>query len=160
MVKIKSILKWFFIALVLFFIYAPILFLTIYSFNESNMIQSGWTGFSLTHYKYFFNFNNEPIRVVSQTFLLAFVVALLSTLLGTIGSIGIFYSHKRINGLISAANRIPVINAEVVTAISFALFVSFFEIDKSTFIPLVWSNDPLYSFRRIVRNAKAQTNGQ
>jgi spermidine/putrescine transport system permease protein len=34
-------------------------------------------------------------------------------------------------------NRIPVINAEVVTAISFALFVSFFEIDKSTFIPLI-----------------------
>ena len=54
-----------------------------------------------------------------------------------IGAIGIFYSKKRANGVLSAVNRIPVINAEVVTAISFALFVSFFHIDKSTFIPLI-----------------------
>lgn len=137
MVKFKSILKWLLIALVLFFIYAPILFLTINSFNESNMIQSGWKGFSMSHYKYFFDFDNEPIRVVLQTILLAVVVALLSTILGTIGAIGIFYSKKRVNGTLSAINRIPVINAEVVTAISFALFISFFGIDKNTYIPLI-----------------------
>lgn len=137
MVKFKSILKWFFIGLVLFFIYAPILFLTINSFNESDMIQGGWKGFSLDHYKYFFNFDNEPIRVVLQTIILAIVVALLSTILGTIGAIGVFYSKKRVNGMLSAVNRIPVINAEVVTAISFALFVSFFGIDKNTYIPLI-----------------------
>lgn len=137
MVKIKSILKWAFIALILLFIYFPILFLTVNSFNESDIIQAGWSGFSLDHYKYFFNIYNEPLRVVLQTLLLALVVAILSTVLGTIGAIGIFYSKKRVNGMLSAVNRIPVINAEVVTAISFALFVSFFGIDKSTFIPLV-----------------------
>lgn len=137
MVKLKNILKWGFIGLALCFIYAPIIFLTIYSFNESDMVELGWKGFSLTHYEYFFNFSNEPIQVVIQTIILALVVASLSTLLGTIGSIGIFYSHKRINGLLSMANQIPVINAEVVTAISFALFISFFEIDKNTFIPLI-----------------------
>ncbi len=137
MVKFKSILKWFLIGFVLFFIYAPILFLTINSFNESDMIQSGWKGFSMAHYKYFFDFDNEPIRVVLQTIVLAIVVALLSTVLGTIGAIGIFYSKKRVNGMLSAVNRIPVINAEVVTAISFALFISFFGIDKNTYIPLI-----------------------
>ena len=137
MVKLKNILKWGFIGLALCFIYAPIIFLTVYSFNESDMVELGWKGLSLTHYEYFFNFSNEPIQVVMQTIILALVVASLSTLLGTIGSIGIFYSHKRINGLLSIANQIPVINAEVVTAISFALFISFFEIDKNTFIPLI-----------------------
>jgi spermidine/putrescine transport system permease protein len=101
------------------------------------MIQSGWQGFSLKHYAYFFNINHEPLKVVLQTLALALVVALLSTILGTIGSIGIFYSKKRIRGTLSAINRIPIINAEVVTAISFALFVSFFHIDKSTYVPLV-----------------------
>lgn len=137
MVKIKSIGKWLFIGLILFFIYCPIVFLTINSFNANDNIQEPWGGFSWDHYKYFFNFDNEPMQVVLQTFLLAFVVAGLSTILGTIGAIGIFYSKKRINATLSAANRVPVINAEVVTAISFALFASFFGIDKSTFVPLI-----------------------
>lgn len=137
MVRIKSILKWAFIALVLLFIYFPIIFLTINSFNESDMIQAGWSGFSLTHYEYFFDLNNEPLRVVLQTFLLALIVAFLSTVLGTIGAIGIFYSKKRVGGMLSAVNRIPVINAEVVTAISFALLVSLFGFDKSTYLPLI-----------------------
>lgn len=137
MVKVKSILKWSFIGLILLFIYFPIFFLTINSFNATDMIQDGWQGFSWEHYRYFFDLENEPMRVVLQTIVLALVVALLSTILGTIGAIGIFYSKKRANGVLSAINRIPVINAEVVTAISFALFVSFFSIDKSTYLPLI-----------------------
>ncbi len=137
MVKLRSILKWAFIALVLLFIYCPILFLTVNSFNASDIIQEGWKGFNLEHYKYFFDPDNEPMQVVFQTISLAIVVALLSTVLGTIGAIGIFYSKKRISSTLSAVNRIPVINAEVVTAISFALLVSIFHIDKSTYIPLI-----------------------
>ncbi len=136
MVKIKGVLKWAFIALILLFIYFPIIFLTVNSFNASDRIGT-WEGFSFSHYAYFFNWDNEPFRVVLYTILLALVVALLSTVLGTIGAIGIFYSKKRISGTLSAINRIPVINAEVVTAISFALLVSIFAIDKSTYIPLV-----------------------
>ena len=97
MVKCKSVLKWLFILLVLLFIYFPILFLTVNSFNESDMIQSGWKGFSWSHYKYFFDFDNEPLRVVLQTLALALVVATLSTILGTVGAIGLFYSKKRMN---------------------------------------------------------------
>ena len=136
MVKFRRILKWAFIGLILAFIYFPILFLTVNSFNESNHIQN-WTGFSWSHYAYFFNFENEPIRVVGQTLLLAVIVAFLSTVLGTVGGIGIFYSKKKASGALTAINRIPVINADVVTAISFALLVSFVGIDKSTYIPLV-----------------------
>jgi spermidine/putrescine transport system permease protein len=136
MVKFKTILKWAFVGLVLLFIYFPIVFLTVNSFNQSDHIQN-WTGFGFDHYAYFFNFENEPIRVVGQTLLLAIVVATLSTLLGTIGSIGIFYSKRKTSAALSAINRIPVINADVVTAISFALLISFLTIDKSTFIPLI-----------------------
>jgi len=136
MVRIRSIFKWLIIALILVFIYFPIVFLTINSFNESDMI-GVWEGFSFTHYEYFFNPENEPARVVGQTILLALIVAFLSTILGTIGAIGIFYSKKKVGSTISALNQIPVINADVVTAISFALFVSILSIDKSTYIPLI-----------------------
>ncbi len=136
MVILKRILKWALVGLVLFFIYFPILFLTVNSFNQSDHIQN-WTGFGWDHYAYFFNFENEPIRIVGQTLLLAVIVALLSTALGTIGAIGIFYSKKKASGALTAINRIPVINADVVTAISFALLVSFIGLDKSTYLPLI-----------------------
>ena len=58
-------------------------------------------------------------------------------MLGTFGAIGMFYSKKRANGALTAVNRIPIINADVVTAISFALLISFLGLDKSTYIPLV-----------------------
>lgn len=136
MVMLKRILKWALVGLVLFFIYFPILFLTVNSFNQSDHIQN-WTGFGFDHYAYFFNFENEPIQIVGQTLLLALIVALFSTVLGTIGAIGIFYSKKKASGALTAINRIPVINADVVTAISFALLVSFIGLDKSTYLPLI-----------------------
>ena len=136
MVKIRSILKWIFIGLVLLFIYAPILLLTVYSFNASETINN-WEGFSWAHYEYFFNMENQPLPIVLQTICLALVVASLSTLLATVGSIGIFYCKKRTSGMLNGVNQIPVINAEVVTAISLAFLFVAFNLPKSTFIPLI-----------------------
>ena len=136
MVKLLSSLKWLFIGLVILFIYAPILLLTVYSFNAAETINT-WEGFSWTHYEYFFSPENQPLQIVLQTILLAVVVATLSTLLGTVGAIGIFYSKKRVSGSLAGINQIPIINAEVVTAISFAFLVVALQIPKSTFIPLV-----------------------
>lgn len=137
MVKLRSILKWLFIGLVLLFIYAPIVLLTVYSFNAGNSIKE-WVRFSFEHYRYFFNFNHEPFRIVIQTLILAAVVATLSTLLGTIGAIGIYYSKKHVASALSVINQIPVINAEVVTAISFALFATILGLnDGESFLPLV-----------------------
>lgn len=134
--QLKSALKWFFIGLVLLFIYAPILLLTVYSFNQSETI-TRWEGFSWDHYQYFFDMDNQPLPIVLQTICLALVVASLSTLLGTVGAIGLFYSKKRIGSTLSGVNQIPVINAEVVTAISLAFLFVALNIPKSTFIPLI-----------------------
>lgn len=137
MVNVKKSLKWLFVGLVLLFIYAPILLLTVYSFNESNSIRE-WTGFSLSHYKYFFNLDNAPLQIVLDTLLIAFIVAIISTFLGTIGALGIFYSKKRVSKTLSAINQIPVINADIVTAISFALFATFLGFnDGESFFPLI-----------------------
>ena len=136
MVKFRKILKWGFIGLVLLFIYAPILLLTVYSFNETETI-TDWGEFSWTHYEYFFNPENQPLPIVVQTICLALVVASFSTILATIGSIGMFYSKKRVGSLLSGVNQIPVINAEVVTAISLAFLFVAFQLPKSSFIPLI-----------------------
>ena len=67
----KKALKWIFLALIILFIYAPIVLLTVYSFNASEMITTGWLGFSWEHYQYFFNPNNQPLPIVFQTICLA-----------------------------------------------------------------------------------------
>lgn len=133
----KTALKWIFLSLVIVFIYAPILLLTVYSFNSSEMITTGWQDFSWAHYEYFFNPKNQPLSIVFQTICLALVVASFSTILATFSAIGIFYSKKRARGLMSSVNQIPVINAEVVTAISLAFLFVAFNLPKSTFIPLI-----------------------
>lgn len=81
--------------------------------------------------------DNQPLPIVLQTLVLALIVATLSTLLGTIGAIGIFYSKKHVSKTLGGINQLPVINADVVTAISFAFFVVALHIPKSTYIPLI-----------------------
>ncbi|MFQ7078116.1 MAG: ABC transporter permease [Christensenellaceae bacterium] len=117
MVKLKSCLKWLFVGLIVLFIYAPILLLTVYSFNETERITS-WKGFSLEHYKYFFSFDHEPLPIVLQTLLLAGIVATLSTLFEPSAYRNLYSKTNTLD--IVAVNQIPIINAEVVTVMSFS----------------------------------------
>ena len=112
----KSIGKNMWIWLVLLFLYAPILILMFYSFTDSTMIGSV-RGFSLENYKTLFT-TEELIQMILGTLLLAIGVACLSTVLGTAGAIGSFYSRKRTRTFIELANQIPVVNADVVTGFS------------------------------------------
>lgn len=109
-------------ALVLAFIYAPILLLVVYSFTSSNVIGK-WEGFSFELYAQLFR-DAKIMNILFNTVWLAVVAAVLSTLLGTAGAIGIFYSKRKAAKPLQAVSQIPVINAEIVTAISLALLFS------------------------------------
>ena len=125
----KKILQSMCIWLVLLFLYAPILILVVYSFTDSTMIGS-IRGFSLQNYVTLFT-TPELIEMIVGTFVLAITVAIFSTLLGTAGAIGAFYSKKRARGVIELANQIPVINADVVTGFSVCiLMIVFFKMEN------------------------------
>ncbi|MBP5266940.1 MAG: ABC transporter permease [Lachnospiraceae bacterium] len=125
---------WLFV--VLLFLYAPILVLAVYSFTEATMIGQV-RGFSLQNYVTLFT-NEDLVSIITGTFGLAFVVSVLSTILGTLGAIGAFYSRKRYRLAYDLANQIPVVNADVVTGFSICiLLIVFFGMDKNTYIPLV-----------------------
>mgnify|MGYP001105660245 CR=1 FL=1 len=132
----KKVFSLFWIYLVLLFLYAPILILTVYSFTDATMIGQ-IRGFSLHNYITLFT-TPELLQMIFGTCLLALVVALLSTLLGTVGAIGAFYSKKSTRSVIELANQIPVVNADVVTGFSTCiLMIAFFRIRKETYFPLV-----------------------
>ena len=119
---VKRILSVLICALVLLFIYAPILLLVVYSFTESHVI-GRWEGFSFELYAQLFR-DAEIMQILFNTVWLALAAAGLSTILGTAGAIGIFYSRRRVAKPLQAMSQIPVINAEIVTAISLALLFS------------------------------------
>lgn len=104
---------------VLLFIYTPIIVLTFYSLTDA-VVLGQWNGFSLNLYSKLFK-STRIMVIVKNTLILAVVAAALSTVLGTLGAVGIFYSKKKTAAAAAAVSNIPLINAEVVTAISLAL---------------------------------------
>lgn len=117
------------ITLALVFIYAPIILLLIFSFTASRTMGE-WSGFSLELYLNLIE--KDAIRkIILDTLLLALLSASISTVLGTLGAIGIFYNKKWLGKFTKNANQIPVINAEIVTAISLALVFSAIALGKT-----------------------------
>ena len=119
---VKKILSVAACVLVLLFIYSPILLLVVYSFTEATVIGQ-WTGFSFGLYGDLFR-DSDIMGILFNTIWLALVAAVLSTILGTAGAIGIFYSRRKVAKPLQAVSQIPVINAEIVTAIALALLFS------------------------------------
>ncbi len=124
------------LALVLLFIYIPILVLAVYSFSQATVVGAGMGGFTFDNYINLFK--NEELRsMIFGTVLLAFVCACISTVLATFGAIGTFYSKKLPKTLINTANQIPVVNADIVTGFSLCiLLIVMLKISKDTYIPL------------------------
>ena len=133
---VKKILSIALCAVVLVFIYAPILLLVVYSFTTSNVIGKWEGGFSFELYGQLFR-NAEIMQILFNTVWLALAAAALSTALGTAGAIGIFYSRRRAAKPLQAVSQIPVINAEIVTAISLALLFSAVMLYRTYFSLLV-----------------------
>ena len=92
-----------FIVLILVFIYAPIVILAFYSFTNASQI-GAFQSFSLQNYVTLFS-TEELREMIFGTIALAVGVAAVSTLLGTLGAIGSFYSGNRVNGLYDTCHQ-------------------------------------------------------
>jgi len=116
---VKRILSSVFLFLVLFLMYLPIFYLIASSFTNTEMVGQ-WNGFSLKLYVLLFH-DQEVLRAIGNTLILALVSSAVSTLIGTLGAIGLFYSKKGFRNFWEHVNQIPVVNAEIVMAISLAV---------------------------------------
>ncbi len=125
-----------FLGIILLLMYLPILILAVYSFTDSAVI--GKSG-SPTLKNYIYLFHSEDLKsMIFGTIFLALIVAVISTILGTLGAIGSFYSSKKFKKSYQLMNQIPVVNADVVTGFSICvLLIVFLRIDKASYIPLV-----------------------
>ena len=108
-----------FIALMLLLTYLPILVLIIFSFTQ---VQAGqWTGFSFAAYKNIVD-SPELLTAALNTFILAGSAAFIATVMGTFAAIGLVnMKRKAARAAVNGVNQIPVVNADIVTAISIML---------------------------------------
>lgn len=132
----KKIISGTWIGLMLAFIYLPILLLAVYSFSDTATI--GATGsFSVENYHKLFT-TPELLEMIGGTLFLALRSAVIATILGTCGAVGVFYSSKKTRQFVGISNQIPIVNADVVTGLSICiLLIVVLGMDKDTFLPLI-----------------------
>lgn len=118
---VKKFSKKIYVFLMFLFLYLPIIVLIVYSFNDSKL-QAGWSGFTLRWYGELFK-DAEILRALYTTVLIAILSATISTIVGTFAAIGIHGIRGFNRKMILNLNYIPVLNPDIVTAISLmALF--------------------------------------
>lgn len=123
----KQFLRKLYLALIFIILYAPIVTLMVLSFNASKS-RSKWGGFTLKWYIQLFQ-NDAIMEALYMTLLLAFLSALIATIMGTAACIGINRMPKAPQSIIMGITNIPLLNAEIVTGISLMLTFIAFNID-------------------------------
>ncbi len=117
--------SWIYIVLCMIFLYAPILVLIVFSFNESKS-RAFFTGFTFKWYQQLFE--NELIMTsLFNSLLIALLASVISAVVGTMAAVGISKFGKRARGVIMNVTYLPVLNPEIVTGISMMLLFVYFK---------------------------------
>lgn len=121
---VRKTLERLYIILIFIFLYAPIVILMVLSFNQSKT-RSRWGGFTLKWYQSLFK-NSTIMEAFYTTILLAVLASLIATVLGTAASLGMTAMGKKSKSTLMGITNIPMLNADIVTAIALMLlFIRF-----------------------------------
>lgn len=113
-----------FTCLVYIMLYAPLLVMVLFSFNESKST-SVISGFSLRWYRELFS-SSATVEALKNTLILAVSSAVIATVLGTAAAIGIAtLRRKRVKNAVMTVTNIPMTNPEIVTGVSMMLLFVF-----------------------------------
>ena len=134
MKKLKSLGPKLYLLLMLVFFYLPIVYVVVFSFNDSRSL-SKFTGFSLQWYEKMFA-NRTMMESIYYTVIIAVIATIVSTVVGTIAAIGLSKSRKLVKELTVQVNNLPMMNPEIVTAIGLMLLFSSMNI-KTGFMTLL-----------------------
>ncbi|OCS93689.1 ABC transporter permease [Caryophanon latum] len=109
-----------YLALVFVILYAPIFYLIFFSFNSGGTMNS-FEGFTLEHYKAVFD-DNRLLIILINTVIVALLSALFSTIIGTLGAVGIVsLRNKKMRNTLLSLNNILIVSPDVVIGASFLI---------------------------------------
>ncbi len=110
-----------YMGLVFALLYAPILVLVIYSFNEAGELGS-FSRVSLYWYRQLFR-DAKAFESLKNSLFLAVTSSVLATVIGTFAALGLDRMRRRyIRNAIMSVTNIPMMNPDIVTGVSMMLF--------------------------------------
>lgn len=106
-------------------LYAPLLIMVFFSFNSTEST-GVFTGFSTKWYESLFEDADGSIKsALMYSITLAVISSLVATFIGTLAALGISkFKHKSVKNAITTVTNIPMVNPEIVTAVSIVLLFS------------------------------------
>ncbi len=118
-----------YLVLVLLFIYLPILYVMVFSFNDSKSMIS-FSGFSLRWYEALFS-SRDMLESIWTTVEVAVIATVVSTVIGTVAAIGLSKARRLIRTIVLEINNLPVLNPDIVTAIGLMLLFLSLKVRRS-----------------------------
>ncbi len=105
------------------FLYAPIVVLIVFSFNEGK--SSGqWTGFSFKWYQMLLEDRNI-MKALYYTISVALLSSLIATVIGTFAAFGIHQMRPLRKTIVMNINNIPLLNPDIVTGVALMTLFTF-----------------------------------
>ncbi len=133
--KNKKIFSKLFMICIMIFFYMPIVYTVVFSFNSKKSL-THWSGFSLTWYEKMFS-SRDMMSALWTTISIAVLATIISTVVGTITAIGLSKSNKVLKNIVERINDFPIMNPEIVTAISLLMLFSALGVQKGYFTMLL-----------------------
>lgn len=124
--RVSNVLKGTYLALVLAFLYVPIVIMICLSFNSS-VSRAEWTGFTLNWYLKLFR-SEAIIAALKVTLEVAVLATIISTIIGTLGAIGIHAMKKGWANLLINLSYLPMTTPDIVTGVSLMLMFVFMKV--------------------------------
>ena len=121
-----------YIFVILAILYAPIILIIVYSFSGSSNFNFD-NGFTFEAYTAIFTSEKSPQlwQAIENTLIIAVISAVVSTVMGTFASIGIYSMGRRARRAVENVNQFPIINSEIVMAVSLMLFFATLRIENA-----------------------------
>lgn len=126
--------------LAMVFLYLPLVILVVYSFNNSKTMT--WGGFLLRWYQELFLNSGSLWKALGNSVIVAISSATLSTIIGTLGAIGIYWYNFRFKKILQIASFLPLILPEIIIGVSLLIFFA----KANDVLSLIGINFPLSLF--------------
>lgn len=112
------------------FIYAPILILIVFSFNQER-INAVWTGFTVDWYLKLFT-DGEILSALMNSLIIGIPSTLIATVLGTLAALGMHRTRFRGKQLFESILYLPIVIPEIVMAVSLLTFYVWIQLHLGT----------------------------
>lgn len=118
-----KVLKKIYLIIIFVFLYAPVLTLIVFSFNDSKS-RGHWGGFTMKWYGQLFK-DRQVMSSLYYTIIIALLSAIVATVTGTAAAVGIHSMKKVLKSFVMNLTYLPVVSPDIVTGISLMILFVF-----------------------------------